>query len=223
MGTADIIDTYAARYCDARGVEQTIIRNDSSTLSMELRGVQFTGSDFEAFEPDQKATSNQLAEFSLHHNSLCSCRVECEISVTISVEGRVRPATLFVDLTIGDAKPNGALDRVDLKLKIVTEFGEYSGSGRSGYFEHELLEIQSQLPSGVYIRACINCLYSDYSPYGNGAFGGMMCFKNRKSEYLKVKSKLDFFSIHDQFERFVQETYLCDEFERRVSGTGYRG
>lgn len=217
------MDTYVARYRDARGMEQTVITNDSLTLCMELRGVRFTGSDFDAFEPDQNATSDQLAKFSLHHNSLCSCQIECEIPVAISVHGEPQQATLFVDLMLGDPRPNRGLEREDLNLKIVTDFGEYSSSGRWGVFEHELLEIQSQLPSGVYIRACINCLYSDYSPYGNGAFGGMMCFKNRKSEYLKVKSKLDFFSIHDQFERFVQETYLCGEFERRVSGTGYRG
>lgn len=222
-GTIDAMETYAARYCDAHGSEQTIIRNDSSTLSMELRGVRFTGSDFDAFEPDQNAMSDQLAKFSLHHNSLCSCQIECEISVAISVHGDPQQATLLVDLTLGVPGPNGGLDREDLNLKVVADSGEYSSSGRSGFFEHELLEIQSQLPSGVYIRACINCLYSDYSPYGNGAFGGMMCFKNRKSEYLKVKSKRDFFLIHDQFERFVQEPYLCGEFERRIPGTGYRG
>lgn len=222
-GTIDAMETYAAKYCDAHGSEQTIIRNDSSTLSMELRGVRFTGSDFDAFEPDQNATSDQMAKFSLHHNSLCSCQIECEIPVAISVHGDPQQATLFVDLTLGDPRPNGGLDREDLSLKIVTDFGEYSSSGRSGFFEYELLEIQSQLPSGVYIRACINCLYSDYSPCGNGSFGCMMCFKNRKSEYLKVKSKRDFFLIHDQFDRYVQETYLCGEFERRIPGTGYRG
>ncbi len=51
----------------------------------------------------------------------------------------------------------------------------------------------------------------------------MMCFRNLKSEYLKVKSKTDFWSVHNHYDRMVQETYLCPEFERRVLGTGYRG
>tara|TARA_R110000850_G_scaffold275084_1_gene413662 strand:+ start:2131 stop:2304 length:174 start_codon:yes stop_codon:yes gene_type:complete len=56
-----------------------------------------------------------------------------------------------------------------------------------------------------------------------GYLGDMMCFRNLKQEYLQVKSKQEFFHIHDHFERQVQETWLCDEFELRVPGTGYRG
>ena len=101
--------------------------------------------------------------------------------------------------------------------------GQFAGSGKSGWFEDELREIQLQLPDGLFMRAGINCLYSDYSPYGHGLFGRMMCFRNLKSEYLKVKSRADFWSVHDRYDRMVQETYLCPEFERRIAGTGYLG
>jgi len=30
-------------------------------------------------------------------------------------------------------------------------------------------------------------MFSDYSPYGHGLFGCMMCFRNLKEEYVKVK------------------------------------
>jgi hypothetical protein len=86
-----------------------------------------------------------------------------------------------------------------------------------------LLDIQKHLPEGVFMKACINCLYSDYSPLGHGLFGGMMCFRNLKEEYLLVKSKDDLWSVHGRQERMVQETYLCPDFARRVPGTGYRG
>ena len=33
----------------------------------------------------------------------------------------------------------------------------------------------------------------------------------------------NFFQIFQQADRFVQETYLCEEFERRIPGTGCRG
>ncbi|MGK0291332.1 MAG: hypothetical protein ACI86H_002799, partial [bacterium] len=42
-------------------------------------------------------------------------------------------------------------------------------------------------------------------------------------EYLKVKNKDDFWSVHDRFDRMVQETYLCPDFQKRVQGTGYQG
>jgi hypothetical protein len=71
--------------------------------------------------------------------------------------------------------------------------------------------------------ACINCMYSDYSPYGHGLFGWMMCFRNIREEYRRVRGKADFWSVHDRYDRLVQETYLCPVFERRVPGTGYRG
>ncbi|MCE9532807.1 MAG: hypothetical protein K8T89_17050 [Planctomycetes bacterium] len=51
----------------------------------------------------------------------------------------------------------------------------------------------------------------------------MMCFRNLKAEYLKVTTKKEFWSVHGRQDRFVQETYLCPEFERRIPGTGYRG
>jgi len=73
------------------------------------------------------------------------------------------------------------------------------------------------------MKACINCLYSDYSPLGHGLFGCMMCFRNLKAEYVKVTTKDELWPIHDRYDRLVQETYLCPDFERRIPGTGYRG
>ena len=138
--------------------------------------------------------------------------------------GRVETdGTLRVDLVLGDPAPHGAIDREDLHLVLQVDGQTFSSPGTSGRFEDELLGIQVQLPEGVFIKACINCLYSDYSPYGHGLFGGMMCFRNLKAEYLKVTIKDEFWSVHGRQDRLVQETYLCPEFERRRPGTGYRG
>jgi hypothetical protein len=217
------MDSYVAKYTDVHGIEDATITNDGSTLAMTLRGVAFAGADFDSLEPASAATLDQLANFSLSHNELCSCRIECEIPITVNDRGSPSQGTLFVDLILGAPKPNSWLDREVLQLRLASNHGEFSGSGKSGWFEDELLEIQSQLPSGVYVQACINCRYSDDSLYGHGAFGCMMCFRNLKSKYLKVKSKDDFWSVHNHYDRMVQETYLCPEFERRVSGTGYCG
>jgi hypothetical protein len=94
------------------------------------------------------------------------------------------------------------------QLRILLEYGgrQYTGPGTSGWFEDELLGIQAQLPEGVFIKACINCLYSDYSPYGHGLFGYLMCFRNLKEEYLRVTSKDEFWSVHGREDRLVQET-----------------
>jgi hypothetical protein len=78
-------------------------------------------------------------------------------------------------------------------LQLTLEYGDdrVASSGTSGWFEDELAQVQRQLPQSVFIKACINCLFSDYSPSGHGLYGQMMCFRNIKTEYLQVKSKQD--------------------------------
>ncbi len=116
----------------------------------------------------------------------------------------------------------GTFDRVRLELSVMGKV--YKSSGKSGgWFEDELLEIQVALPESTYMKACINCTFSDYAPAGNGMFGCMACFRDNKAGYLAVRNKSDLYRIWDTKTEWVQETYLCSEFERRVPGTGYRG
>jgi hypothetical protein len=216
------VDRYPATYSDAHGSEATTIANDSETLRLSLRGVEFVGRDFDSLEPTG-AAPEQLQRFTLNQGCLCSCRIECRIPVPVHERGKLLDGSLAVELVLGDPAANGGLDREQLRIVLEYDGQRFVGPGTSGWFEDELLAIQSQLPEGVYIKACINCLYSDYSPYGHGLFGCMMCFRNLKAEYLKVTTKKEFWSIHGRQDRFVQETYLCPEFERRIPGTGYRG
>lgn len=51
----------------------------------------------------------------------------------------------------------------------------------------------------------------------------MMCFRNLGAEYTRVKTKREFWQVHDRYDRLVQETYWCNEFKQRIPGTGYRG
>jgi len=215
---------YSAKYIDINGVEQTTIYNDSQNLRLTIKGVEFSGPAFDMLEPADDATAEEKAPFSFSHDCLCSCRIELRMPILISHENKRIDGSLSIKIVLGDVMPNGGLDRETIELILEYEDYSFVSSGQSGgFFEYELLDIQRQLPNGDFILACINCLYSDYSPYGHASFGGMMCFRNLKTEYLKVKSKDDFWSVHDRYDRFVQETYLCPEFERRVPGTGYRG
>jgi len=215
--------SWPATYTDARGVETTVVLNDGETLRLPLRGVEFAGRDFDSLAAPANAPPEALRRFSFSGGCLCSCRIECEIPVSIHDSGQDAGGVLRVELSLGDARPDGGIDREELRLVLTVGDRRYAGSGTGGWFEDELLEIQAQLPEGVYIRTCINCMFSDYSPYGHGVFGWMMCFRNLKDEYLQVVSKETFWPLHDRYERLVQETWLCPEFERRAPGTGYRG
>ena len=94
-----------------------------------------------------------------------------------------------------------------------------------GGFEEILQALQLALPSNTYMKSCVNCAFSDYSVYGHGYFGGMLCFRHQKSKYLAVESKEEYMDVMDAHDltEVVIETYLCPEFERRAPGTGYRG
>ena len=65
-------------------------------------------------------------------------------------------------------------------------------------------------------------MYGDYSVYGQSSFGSMLCFKNQKEEYSKVRTKAEYLKLGAP-ERYVQEVYCCDHYEIRKKSVGYRG
>jgi len=212
---------YDGTYSDARGCEAIALTNDGTTLRVAIRGVEFSGCDFDGLSPAD--SSKELAGFTLRGGELCACSFAFDIPIPVIAEEAEMAGKLHVELELGAPAPNGGLDREQLKLTL--EYGEHRvvSPGNSGWFEDELVHIQRQLPEHAFMKACINCLFSDYSPYGHGLFGGMMCFRNIKIDYLQVKSKRDLLWLQGRQDRMVQETYLCPEFARRVPGTGYRG
>jgi hypothetical protein len=218
-----IESTFPGTYRDGHGSESLIFRNDGTILSTFIRGVEFSGSDFDSLGPADATPEDQLASFSLCHFDLCSCIFTAEMTVPVVVSGSTIPGRLLVELDLGAPAAHGGIEHEHLRLTLAAGGFCASSAGTSGSFECELLDLQRQLSKDSYIQACINCLYSDYSPYGQGLFGDMLCFRNIKSEYLNVTSKKEFWAVHGREERQVQETYLCDEFKRRVPGTGYRG
>jgi hypothetical protein len=217
------VNCYHTKYSNNHFSEETTIKNDGEILSLLIRGLEFTGNDFDSLSPIEELAPEQQKYLPLWDDCLCSCCIECEIPILIYDQCQETSGKLFIRLDLGAPAQNGGLDFAKLKIALEHKSHIIAGSGKSGWFEDELLEIQSQLLNDVYMKACINCLYSDYSPYGHGLFGCMMCFRNLKSEYIKVTTKQEFWSVHDRYDRMVQEIYLCSHFERRVPGIGYRG
>ena len=217
---------YPTRYIDRRGVELTEIRNDGSTLSLALRGVAFSGNDFDALEPDPSLAADSLTRFTLWPLGLCDCTFECRIPINVVCGETTMVTDLNMRLDLGaPTASHGGLDREDLNLSLELGGRSYRSNGESGgFFENELLSLQASLPPECFMKACINCAYSDYHPGGHGLLGGMACFRNLKAEYAKATDKAGIFSVwHLQKHEMVQEIFLCPEFERRRPNTGYRG
>jgi hypothetical protein len=166
--------------------------------------------------------------FTFLHGSLCSCVLEADIPVPVVTPTGIVGGLLTFALELGEPLPTGQMARERLELRLAVNGQTYPSDGKSGWFEDEMLDVQRKLPPGTFMKACINCAVSDYSPYGHGLFGNMICFRANKAGYLALPSGADFrkdayFAVLGTVSEMVQETHLCPEFERRKPGTGYRG
>lgn len=219
---------YPARYTDRSGTERVMILDDGDSLSMVVRGVRFRGTDFDCFKPQGVPDSAQWALFTFLHGRLCFCVIEADIALPVMTPTGAVDGLLTFKLELGDPLPTGQMDPGRLTLRLEVDGRAHASGGKTGWFEGEMLDLQRQLPSGTFMKACINCAFSDYSPYGHGLFGNMICFRANKAGYLALPtgegfSKDDYFDVMDTVSEMVQETHLCPEFERRRPGTGYRG
>ena len=219
---------YPTRYKDGFGQEPTTIRNESGMLTMIVRGVQFQGSNLDRFQPKDALEPSHLATFQFLHGWLRYCVIEADISLPVVTPSGIVNGVLTFELKLGEPLSTGQMNREQLKIWLLVNGQTYSSSGNTGWFEGEMLELQGKLPPSVFMEACINCAFSDYSPYGHGLFGNMICFRANKAGYLNLPQGLDFdkddyFDVMDTVSEMVQETHLCPEFERCVAGTGYRG
>ena len=160
--------------------------------------------------------------------ALYFCLLEWETPLPVDVRGSgVRPAMLHCLLRLGDpAGPRPGPDLQNLTTTLHLDGHEFR-SGRMRYdFEEALRDIQRALPRAARLRACVSCAWSDYSPLGNGLRAGLACFRDAKDRYRRVDAKhgpTGIFAIWDDLTEFVQETWLCPEFEHRGTHKGYRG
>ncbi len=217
--------TYPATYRDRLGEERTSIRNDGTTLFLTIRGVEFQGRDFDLLEPAVDTDPSKLSSFSLDQDCLCSCVIDTEIPLPVVTPEGTTGSVLEVHLELGDPRPSprGGIDRENLTLGLSLGDRVLTSRGSHGDFEGQLVDLQKQMPEGTYLKSCINCAFSDYSPGGHGLFGGLACFRDNKAGYQAVRSKGDMFRVWGTMTEFVQETHFCPEFERRAPRTGYRG
>lgn len=94
--------------------------------------------------------------------------------------------------------------------------------------ELAFMKLDKQL-NGQYIwQNCYGCQFGDYSVYGNGTWGTMLCFWQHRAAYLAVAQhfrKSDYVDLLAQLpeNHFVAETACCTHFCARHKGWGYRG
>jgi hypothetical protein len=207
-----ISQVWPTRYRDERGEVVTAIQNDGDVLTMKIRGIEFHGIDFEGFTPPHEVDRSICA---LKRGCLSYCTLQVDIPVPVVLGADTEDGILSAHLKLGDGPATGQRDPEVLVLELRFDAHRFSSRGKSGLFEAETCDIQKQLPSEAFLKACVNCALSTYSPYGTCLFGRLSCFRGNKQAFLSVKDKDDLLAIFDTQTEFVQETYLCPEFQRR--------
>jgi len=232
---------YPVIYKDHQGEIKTEIENSfdeiiALPLSLNLNGVHFQSSSFDDFEliNPGKYDKNQLDRFTFNQVKvwesdeyvlvLCNYELKFEIPILLidKLNNNLVSTNLFVNLKLGKPRPNNrGIDYENASFKIELNGETYSSEG--DVFEDPLVEIEQQISNKYHFKNCFGCLYSDYSPYGNGFFGTMLCLRNCKAEYLKASSKPEWLDLMEKHSILVQETHCCSEFKERIKNTGYRG
>jgi uncharacterized protein DUF6304 len=186
----------------------------------------FSDIDFDLDPPGNHVTPPFSVD---RHGCLTDCLLTGEIPTAITRNGAEEDSTLHFELTLRsdpDAKKPSAPSSPNLVVSIAVGGVIYEATHWD--FEMALLELDKRLPEGVCLRCCVTCLLSDYSPYGgHGILTHMACYRKARAAYLAApkffdaKGKLEFANI--AVTEYVPEPYVCDEYEHRVPGTGYRG
>lgn len=215
--------TWPGYYTDSRGREAISIRAEGSRgLSVEIRGVSFTGADFDDLEPP--ADADVTATFATDHGALTDYELEWQMPVQVVRAGKQLAATLRCQLVLASPAAVGGHGAEELTLSLGLPGEEPVATTRShDDFEGALTEIQRQLPADTQLKACISCAFSDYNPAGSGLSGTLACFRDNKAGYLQVSGKRDLFRVWDTLTEFVRETHLCPHYARRGPHAGYRG
>ncbi|MEX3102119.1 MULTISPECIES: DUF6304 family protein [unclassified Streptomyces] len=214
---------WPGHYTDRHGRETVVFVSDGSDIRTTIRGVLFEGDTMD----DLGALSGEppAEGFTFREGGLYDCLLEWSEPLPLIVEGDgTRAGTLHCTLQLGDLAGSALADQ-DFRAVLHHAGHDYPADGCDD-FEAALHEIQRTLPSGVRIKACVSCAWSDYPPGACALMGDLACFRDAKDAYLRVTGKQGpngIFACLDQRSGFVQETWLCEQFENRVGDVGYRG
>ncbi|WP_416969901.1 DUF6304 family protein [Streptomyces sp. 4F14] len=212
-------------YTDRHGREAvTFVSDGRASIQTTIRGVLFEGDNMD----DLGALSGEppAEPFAFREGGLCDCLLEWAEPLPVVVRGEgTRAGTLHCALHLGDF-PGSELADQTFRAVLRLDGRDYPAGDDCDSYESALHEIQRNLPSGVRIKACVSCAWSDYPPGACALMGDLACFRDAKDAYRRVTGKQGpngIFTCLEQRTEFVQETWVCEQFEDRVGDVGYRG
>ena len=111
----------------------------------------------------------------------------------------------------------GANKETKNSLKLTLFYGKtkIESSGRTHEFDYELMDIQLQIPTNMYLKNCWNCAKSEYMPFQKTSFGHMGCFRDFKNSTM-IRHPMDLVRIWSNITETVNELHQCSSFVRRT-------
>jgi len=199
---------YPLTFEDQCGVVDTICRSDGRELVFSLRGCTFRGQCFDFLDVDGSDLAGLSAnQFSFdQYGDVQGCFT---ITVPVGIVGGTESSAVVV--MSFDYRNGGNL----VGGMLTVDGAAYQVAGKDDA-ESCLIGLQRQLPPGVFLRCCLSCRWSHYTPGGNGDFGDLGCFVDWPGA-ADIASKIDTFHAwddarrHDQVVR-MQETWSCPRF-----------
>lgn len=174
-----------------------------------IRGVRVRGCDFDRLAPQDKAAAEDV--LSWDRAGLTDCLLTGELPASLDTPAGVRATTIRFELDLRHRRPSPPDRRRALRLSSVVD----GLDGVTGtWFEDGLHALQAGLSLEICLRACATCRFGDYSPDGHG-LSGMRCHRGAKAQLGVVRLSAGAGEVPVTEE--VLETYLCAEYERRVS------
>ncbi|WP_282628406.1 DUF6304 family protein [Empedobacter sedimenti] len=225
--------TYKGTFTDKNGTRNIEILNDFEDFSVMIDGFQFSGYDLDGLAlVDESSEEKALDHFDLRKISIHYSDPSTEQSRSYALELYNYQLKLQIPQIIIEVSTKKEFEiMMDFQLELRERFEEaiisFQTNGehfeaKSSLLEMVLDDLQYQFKGRYRFKNCYGCLYGDYSVYGQGFMGSILCFKNQKEAYVSTQNKDEYMQLemHDSQQ---QELYCCDEYEIRDKSVGCRG
>jgi hypothetical protein len=175
--------TYLATYQDKRGTEKIKIKSDGSEMFFTLRDIDFDGPDFDQLTAEE--IDNAKFDYEMFQDGsgdITNFKLILIIPIQLfnTKTNKTFVENLTTQIEVGETTTIKRLDHALNCLTLTTSFGEFKVEKKLEWMEDALILLQNQLPENIYLKTCLSCKYSNYSPFGNGMFGNIYCFKKIK-------------------------------------------
>jgi len=166
-------------YTDSDGSIAGELANNGKLLLVRLGETVLMGLAFDSLQPEQM--DSFPARFTLQNGFICNCQLDFVMPLLLTDGRTVVPGSLSVSLVLGKPDHRNAIDEESYSASLEFRRERIRTTEPAGDFEDLLSTLARQLPEGMSFFNCFGCQYADYSVYGSGAFGDMMCFRNVKA------------------------------------------